>query len=416
MARFSYKVRDGAGELATGVIAAGALEEAAQLLRGEGKFVVKLAPAKKTEISAHDSADEVSGGVTSGGKRKRIKRAEVITFVHQMAVMVDTGVPLSEALECVADQALNENFKKVLNDVAEQVNAGNDFSSALEAHPKVFPSVMVSLMQASEVSGTMGMMLERVSSYLGKELATAKKIRGALMYPAFMLLMLIGVTVFLLTFVLPRFAAIYQSRESALPAPTQLLITLSDTIIYQWYMILGGLVAAVVGWRLFARSSIGRYAIDSAKLHMPVIGPLFNKLYITRACRTMGTMIAAGVPILDMVSISRNVTHNRLFQNLWDDVDEKLRRGSQLSDALFASPLIPRGVSQMVYSGEKSGRLGPVMEKIAEFTETEFDEQVKVSTQFIEPALIGAMGIIVGFVAIALLLPIFTIGRVVSGH
>ena len=149
---------------------------------------------------------------------------------------------------------------------------------------------------------------------------------------------------------------------------------------------------------------------------MPVIGPLFNKLYITRACRTMGTMIAAGVPILDMVSISRNVTHNRLFQNLWDDVDEKLRRGSQLSDALFASPLIPRGVSQMVYSGEKSGRLGPVMEKIAEFTETEFDEQVKVSTQFIEPALIGAMGIIVGFVAIALLLPIFTIGRVVSGH
>ena len=128
----------------------------------------------------------------------------------------------------------------------------------------------------------------------------------------------------------------------------------------------------------------------------------------------MGTMIAAGVPILDMVTIARDVTQNRYFEELWDEVNDKLRHGSQLSDGLFASPLIPRSVSQMVYSGEKSGRMGPVMEKIADFTEADFDEQVKVSTQFIEPALVGAMGLIVGFVAIALLLPIFTVGRAVS--
>ncbi len=411
MIQFTYKVRDHAGDLATGNIAAASAEEAAQMLRSEGKFIVKIEQAKRAAAAAIESkAQAVQGGI--GG---RVKRRDVITFAHQMAVMIDTGVPISEALECAAEQINSEAFQAVIKDVTEQVHAGGALSLALSQHPKVFPPVMVSLIQASEASGTMGKMLDRVSTYMQKEAATVKKIRGALTYPAVMLLMVIGVTVFLLTFVLPRFAGIYTSKGAALPLPTQALMTLSDTLTHFWYGWTAGLVLLIVGFMVGRRTLAGRRLLDRLKLSLPVIGPLFRKLYITRSCRTMGTMIDAGVPILDMVAIVRAVTANVYFEDLWDNVDEKLRQGSQLSDGLLGSPLIPRSVCQMIFSGEKAGRLGSIMERIAEFTEDEFDDAVKNATQFIEPAMITVMGLIIGFVAISMLLPIFNVGKVVSG-
>jgi type IV pilus assembly protein PilC len=274
---------------------------------------------------------------------------------------------------------------------------------------------MISLVKASEVSGTMGPMLERVSQYLGKEYQTAKKIKGALTYPAVMLVMILGVTVGLLVWVLPRFAGIFASKGATLPLPTRMLMLLSDALLGYWYLWISGAVAAVVGLLLARRTHAGQRLLDRAKLSAPLIGTLFRQLYVTRATRTMGTMFNAGVPVLDMVGIVRDVTRNRLFEELWEDVDHRLRRGAQLSDALFQSPLIPRSVAQMIYAGERSGRLGGTMEKIAAFTEEEFDEQIKTTTNLIEPALVALMGGIVGFVAIALLLPIFSVSSVVAG-
>jgi type IV pilus assembly protein PilC len=228
--------------------------------------------------------------------------------------------------------------------------------------------------------------------------------------------MVLGVTAFLLVFVLPRFTSIYASRGATLPAPTQWLMTASDAVTGYPYHWLGGAAVALATLVFVARTRTGRSMIDRLKLNAPVLGPLFRKLYITRGCRTLGTMIAAGVPILDMIAIVKHVTPNVHYQAMWDTVDHRLRQGSQLSDTLLASPhLIPRAVAQMIYSGEKAGRLGQVMEKIAEYTEQDFDEQVKTATQFIEPALVCSMGLIIGFVAIALLLPIFSMSKVVSG-
>lgn len=409
MARYSYKVRDGRGELATGVVQALTLEDASRMLRGEGKFVVSLGVASDADVAGRAAAEGADI------PRGRVKRADVIAFAHQMAVMVDTGVPLSEALRCIGEQSTSPAFRATLADVTAQVESGGELSRAMAAHPKVFPQVMVSLIRASEMSGTMGPMLERISRYLTKEHQTAKKIRGAVMYPCFMLLMVLSTTAFLIAFVLPRFAGIYEGRGAALPLPTRLLMNLSSAVTGHPYVVLGTLAAIAVAVVFGRRTTSGKRLIDWLKLSTPVVGPLFTKLYITRGCRTMGTMIAAGVPILDMVAIVRQVTQNLYYQELWDRVDEKLRQGSQLSDALFTAPkLIPRSVSQMILSGEKSGRLGQTMERIAEFTEEEFDDQVKTSTQFIEPALIAAMGLIVGFVAVALLLPIFSMGKVMS--
>jgi type IV pilus assembly protein PilC len=412
MPDFDYKVRSAAGELNTGTITAESAVAAGALLRADGWFIVKLDEAIGRRAKASGKPGDPGG---KAKRRGRIKRAQIIAFAHQMAVMVDTGVPISEALHCIADQADTEDFRAVVLDVAHHVEAGGELSRALGRHEKIFPPIMVSLVRASELSGTMGPMLERISVYLGKEHQTYKKIKGALTYPAVMLVMVLTVTVGLLVWVLPRFAGIFEAKGATLPLPTRLLMFLSDTLMLHWYAWIGAVVALIVGVALGLRTERGRRVFDRLKLISPIFGSLFRQLYVTRATRTMGTMINAGVPVLDMIDIVRDVTRNSVFADLWDDVDGRLRQGAQLSDGLFASPLIPRSVAQMIYAGEKSGRLGQTMEKIAHFTEEEFDEQIKTTTNLIEPAMVAIMGGIVGFVAIALLLPIFSVSSVVGG-
>lgn len=405
MAKFEYQAREGSGELAHGIVTAGNMEEAASMLRSDGKYIVKINPA------AEDA--DVDQAVV--GAKKRVKRREVIFFVHQLAVMIETGVSLSEALQCIREQTVNPGFKAVLGDVTDHVEAGGDFSSGLAKYPKVFPVSMISLIRASEVSGTMAQMLDRLSAYLTKEEQTAKQVKGAMMYPIFMLMMAMGVTVFLLSFVLPRFAGIYETRGAALPAPTRLLLAISGNFTGYWYLWLAAAVASVITLVVMSKLPGGRRIFDWLKLNVPVAKALFQQLYISRATRTMSTMIVAGVTMLEMIDIARQVTVNSYFQDLWDEVDDRLREGSQLSDPLFKSPLIPRSIAQMIYSGEKSGQLGKVLGRVSDFTEAEFDQTVKNTTQFIEPVMIGVMGVIIGFVAISLLLPIFTVGNVVAG-
>ena len=435
MAQFQYKARDGRGQLSEGTVAAPSASQAGAILRGQGMFVIAVQeavgkaakaarPAARPKAEAKAStkplakasaqaADEDDWEPTVG--RQKIRRQDVITFSHQLAVMVDTGVSISEALSCCADQSESEGFKKVLEEVADEVRGGRELSAALAMHEKVFPTVMVSLVRASEMSGTMGKMLDRISKYMAKEAVTTRKIKSALTYPAIMITAVLVITSGLLLFVLPRFASIYSNRGAALPAPTQLLMGLSDSIQNFWWaylLVIAGLITTGV---LGFTTTAGRRITDRLKLNLPIIGGLFRKLYVTRSMRTMGTMLEAGVPILDMIPTARSVTNNCHFDAFWDEVDSRLRNGSQLSAPFFSSELIPRSVAQMVFAGEKSGRLGDVMYKVAEYTEEEFDEQVKQATNYIEPAMVVTLGAIIGFVAIALLLPIFQVSKVASG-
>ena len=404
MPQFKYQTRDSGGNTDSGLIAAATAEEAGSKLRSQGQFVITL-------DEAHDTEDDWKP--TTG--RQRIRKQDVITFSHQLSVMVDTGVPISDALSCCAEQADSEGFRAVLEDIAERVQAGSDLSSAMQSHSKIFPPVMCSLIKASELSGTMGKMLDRISKYMSKEAVILRKIKGALTYPAVMLSVVVLITIGLLVFVLPRFASIYAGRGAALPAPTRLLMGLSESFQTMWWAYAGGalLLSAAVAAGFITQP--GRDIIDYLKINVPVVGPLFRKLYVTRATRTMGTMIDAGVPILDMIPIVRAVTANRYYDAFWETVDQRLRTGSQLSDPFFhGGALMPRSVAQMVYAGEKAGRLGEVLHKVAEFTEEEFEEQVKTATKFIEPAMVVTMGSIIGFVAIALLLPIFQASTLAS--
>ncbi|MEX0777610.1 MAG: type II secretion system F family protein [Phycisphaeraceae bacterium] len=407
MPRFLYQARDGKGEMATGVVNALDPDAAAQVLRAEGKFIVKLRQvAEESEESPELSVNQHARGV---------KRTDVVFFTHQMSVMIETGVPISEALECIGEQSANPHFKEVVRHIADHVQAGGELSVALKRFPRTFPAIMVSLIRASEVSGTMGQMLERISHYLDKEERTRRQVKGAMMYPAFMMFAAVTVTVFLMVFVLPRFAAIYQTRQATLPGPTRLLLGISHSLVHQWYLWVAVTVALIVAVLIVRGTQGGQRCLDWLKLHTPVVRHLFTNLYTSRACRTMGTMIAAGVSMLDTIAIVRSVTVNMYYADLWDQVDDSLRQGMQLSDPLFASPLIPRAIAQMIRSGERSGRLGQVMNRVAEHTENEFDESVKNTTKFIEPVMVMFMGALVGFVAISLLLPIFSVSTVVAG-
>lgn len=405
MAVFTYRARDQRGDLVAGAINAPTMSEASRLLRVEGKFVLDLTPGVQNE--RHNELETLRTAEAA----RRVRREDVIEFCQQLSVMLETGVPLISALKAYNQSSPSANMRRVTLEIEDEIENGSSLSASLMRWTRVFPPMVVSLVEASEASGTMGLMLSRISKYLGKELKTAKQIRGALTYPCVMISFAMVVTVFLMTFVLPRFAAIYATRESALPLPTKALMTISDLWVQHWIAIVILIAAAAFGVFMFWRTNRGRHTFDWLRLRLPIIGSMYSKLYITRAARTMGTLLAAGVDLIQTISMTRGVTANELYRHFWDGVINEVESGKQLSEAMGESDLIPGSVIQMIAAGERAGRLGAVMDRIGEATEADLDEAVAKATQYLEPAMITIMGAVIGFVAIALLLPIFTIAN-----
>jgi type IV pilus assembly protein PilC len=410
-ATYAWKARDAGGQVVAGSMVAGSVSEVGARLRAEGKYVLAIDENALRVNAVLDAAQ-----IRRSEAAKRVKREDVIAFCQQLSVMLETGVPLSDALDSFCKQTPRREFKQVLTVLRDEIYSGEPFSSTIGKWPRVFPGMMVSLMRASEASGTMAMMLGRVGTYLGKERRTAKQIKGALAYPIFMMVSGLAMTIFLMAFVLPRFARIYESRSATLPTPTKILLSVSDfvTTQYMWYGPV--LVALAIALAIGLRRPLGRRALDWMRLNIPVLKTLYGQLYITRSTRTMGTLLAAGVNLLDIIDICRGVASNSYYMDLWNKMEKGVRDGRQLSDAVFESPYIPPNIASMIASGERSGRLASVMERIAEFSEQELDQAVKHVTSFIEPLMIAIMGIVVGGVAMALLLPIFSMGKVMTGQ
>jgi type IV pilus assembly protein PilC len=406
MAVFTYKARDQKGELVGGTINAGSAADASRSLRAEGKFVLSIVAGV-----AQSDAEAIELLKTREAAR-RVNREEVIDFCQQLSVMLETGVALSNALDAFNLHARTGEIRRITTIVAEEVKSGSTLSSALARWPSAFPPLVISLIEASEASGTMALMLGRVAKYLSKELKTARQIKGALTYPSIMVLLSLAVTAFLMTAVLPRFAAIYTSRSAMLPAPTRVMLAISNFWTEHWPSIaLGAVITCLIGWVFFRRPQ-GQRMIDWLRLHLPIVGGIYRKVYLTRATRTLATLLSAGVELLKSIRIARGITDNIYFQELWDSSCETIEQGQQLSQSLCDTSLIPGHYVQMIAAGEQGGRLGQVMERIGEVIEEELDVTIARATRYIEPLMIGIMGIVIGFVAIALLLPIFTISNV----
>jgi len=407
--RYSYIVRDYAGKNAAGVVTADNADDASAMLRRDGMTIISL-----TEERSSGGAPPAPGARPAAGGRKRIKRDEVIFFTTQLAVMVDTGVPLDEALDLIAGQIENIAFAKIIHDICEEVKSGTEFSSALEQHPRIFDSLFVSLMKASEISGTMGQMLQRASEYMEQQRETRKRIKGAMTYPVCMLSFCALVVIGLLVFILPRFEKIYKGKGAILPLPTRMLMGMSQGILDYWPFIFGGLAVVAGALIYYLRTPGGKIAADKFRLNLPLIGSMFRKACLARSLRTMATMVGTGVGILDGLEITAAVAGNSQYSRIWLAVADGVREGQPLSQGLMECNLIPRTITQMVDAGERTGKLAMVMNRVAKFCEDDLAVAVKTITSMIEPIMIITMGLIVGGIAMAMLLPIFKLSRVVA--
>ncbi|MHC4741963.1 MAG: type II secretion system F family protein [Planctomycetota bacterium] len=349
----------------------------------------------------------------------RVKQSELILFTTQLSVMLDSGVVLSDALDAIVQQSEREGFRDIITNVSDSVKNGESFSRALAEYPKTFNSMFISMVKASEASGTMPEMLNVLSGYLAFECETHKRIKGALTYPFIMALMAVAATGTLMFFVLPRFMKIYEAKGASLPKLTQILVGLSGTLgnFQAMTIFVTVLIMSSTALYCWSRTHFGRQIIDYIKIRIPVIGTMFIDMVVTRSMRIMATMVNTGVRLLDTIEVIEDSCNNYYFQRLWKTVDAKIRDGYQLSEAIMissSSELIAPGIIQMLRAGEKSGKLGEVCDKVSVFYEKKLEASIKSVMAMIEPLMITILGAIIGTIAIALLLPVFKISTVIA--
>ncbi len=349
----------------------------------------------------------------------RIKSMELISFTNQLSIMLDSGVVISDALDVIAEQTAPGPFKIILTDIAEKIRSGESFSVALKKYPRVFGTMFISMVQASEASGKMSEMLDVLSGYITADEHTKKQVKGAMVYPLIMLLMSIAATGSLMFFVLPKFATIYSAKGASLPKLTQMLVSFSEVLgdMEKLTMIFTFLLLAAGALHYWRQTEIGRKSIDWMKIHTPVFGGMFIDMVLTRSMRIMATMVNTGVSLLDALEVMRISCGNYYFDELWSATDAKIRDGHQLSDAILHSPYseqVAPGIIQMLKAGEKSGNLGQVCDKVSIFYEKKLQVSIKTATSLIEPIMIIIMGGVIGTIAIALLLPVFRISSVMA--
>lgn len=405
MPQFAYEARTEDGQLVGGVVTANDVEEAGRKLSESNHFVVKLG---LTGVDAQEA------GPRAGASRLKAKRRSVMWFIGQLSIMVETGIPIGSALEILARQAGEPAMQEILTEVSKAVHEGRPLSDAMENFPRSFPPMVTATIRASEASGTLALVLARTAQYMVKDEQTVRRLRGSLMYPVFMFVMCVAVTVFLMVVILPKFAQIYGSRGALLPAPTRVLLALSGLIMQYGLYVLGALVVAGIAVAQCLRTQWGRQAKDSAQLGIPLLGQVFNKYYQGRALRTMGMLMDAGVPLTEVLELARSMSSNTCYQRLWAEVQEGVRNGEHIAERMPKFKVISEPVIQMIDCGDRAGRLSTVLTRLAEFIEEEYDTAMKTLCQFIEPVMIVVMGSIIGFVAISLLLPMFGAGRVLA--
>jgi type IV pilus assembly protein PilC len=342
-------------------------------------------------------------------------KKEILNFTNQLAVMIRAGISLQDSLESIAEQLEKHKFKAVVSDLKKQIEAGQSFSQALAEHPQVFSNLYINMVAAAEVSGSLSDMLQKLAEYLDQEAETRSQVRGAMVYPVIIAVMAISVTIFLLCFVLPRFTAIFAGKEHLLPLPTMILMTTSRFLRSYWILIIPAIGGTVWGFWYFINTASGRLWWDKTKLILPLMKTLCRSLYITRSLHTMSVLTRAGVPILNTISITAYISGNVLYKNMWLSVYEQVRQGKKIASSLIQYGLMPSNVVQMIRSGEDSGNMGDVLRDISKFYARELKTVIKTVTSMIEPIMIVVMGVLVGFIAMSIILPIFKMSQVVTG-
>ncbi|OHB59513.1 MAG: hypothetical protein A2167_00210 [Planctomycetes bacterium RBG_13_46_10] len=341
-------------------------------------------------------------------------KKEILNFTNQLAVMIRAGISLQDCLEAISEQIEKKKFRVIVKNLKQRIVAGQSFSQALAEHQDVFSNLYINMVAAAEVSGSLSDMLQKLAEYLDQEAETRSQVRGAMVYPVIIAVMAVSVTVFLLCFVLPRFTAIFAGKERLLPLPTIILMKASSFLRHFWILMLPGIGASIWGFWYFINTNSGRLWWDKTKLMLPLIKTLCRSLYITRSLHTMGVLTRAGVPILNTISITAHIAGNVLYKKMWLGVYEEVRQGKKIASSLAYYGLMPSSVVQMIRSGEDSGNIGDVLRDVSSYYARELKTVIKMVTSMIEPIMIVVMGVLVGFIAMSIILPIFKMSQVVT--
>lgn len=349
-----------------------------------------------------------------GSSGKKITPKDIAVFSRQLATMMSSGVPLVQAFEIVGRGHENPNMQDLILGVKGDVEAGNTLADALARQPRYFDDLYVNLVRAGEAGGILEALLDKIATYKEKTEAIKGKIKKALFYPAAIIVMAFVVTSILMIFVIPQFAALFEGFGADLPALTQMVINLSDIFVEYWYLIFGGLAAAVYGFIESRKRFPGvRHAQERLMLKAPIFGDIFIKATIARFARTLGTMFAAGVPLVEAMNSVAGAAGNIVFAQAIYRIRDEIATGSQLQAAMRDTNLFPNMVVQMVAIGEESGSIDTMLSKIADFYEEEVDNAVDALSSLMEPIIMAVLGVLIGGLVIAMYLPIFKMGSVV---
>ena len=396
---YEYKALTAAGKTVTGIIDADSDREARGKLRKKSIYA--------TELKISEEGISLKSEVTLSKLLRRVTPRELAITTRQLATLLNAGIPVVQALTAIIDQLEASPLRKIIIQVREAVNSGSTFGDALAEHPKVFSELYVNMVKAGESAGALELILGRLADYNETSLGLRNKVKAALVYPIAMTFFGTLVVVFLMIKIVPNIISIFVEIEQGLPAPTLALIAISNFLQSYWWVILLAAVLLFIFEKRIAATSRGRHFIDKVKLNLPVLGQVTRKMAVSRFTRTLATLTASGIPIIRALDIVRNVVNNAILADAIDDAKEAIRHGESIAEPLKRSRVFPPIVIHMISIGETSGKLEEMLASISESFDSEVEATISGMTALIEPVLIITMGLIVGFIVLAIMLPIF---------
>jgi type IV pilus assembly protein PilC len=421
MPRYTYVALDSRGQESTGLVEAPSTNEAIGQLRQAGYFPTNVreegkavgADGKTARRAAKTQPAERSSRTKKIVlfQRKSVKPKTLMIFTRQLATLIDAGLPLLRGLNVLLKQERDSVLKSAINEVADSVQGGSTFSEGLAQHPRLFNDLYVNMVRAGEVGGVLELVLTRLAEFQEKAQKVKNKVVAAMVYPIIVLLLAMGIMIFLLIFIVPRFEIIFHDMlgDKPLPAITLFVMGISDFMQKHWAVLLGGTVLLFVASKVAARTRAGRVVIDRGKLRAPLFGDLIRKTSISRFSRTLGTLVTSGVPILQALNITRETAGNMVIARAISQVHDSVKEGESIVQPLEASHAFPPMVISMIDVGEETGQLPEMLLKIAEVYDDEVDNSVAALTSLLEPIMIVLLALIVGTIVIALFMPLVSI-------
>lgn len=410
MASFQYTARDKAGKSLSGVMEAESKQELLQKLRNKGLIPTSVNDSRGGGAAAA-GAKAAIGGTRRG---KKVKADEMVLFTRSLATMVNAGLPLLQGMDIMIEQTESANFKSVLTQVGQDIEAGLTFSDAMKKHPRVFPELYTSMVRAGEASGNLDGILIQLAEYLEATEQLKREIKSAMTYPVIALVIVVAIAAGLLIFIVPKFKDIFDSLGGTLPAPTLMLIAVSDALREYTPVFIGVGLVIIFGLRYYISTATGRMQWDTLKLNLPVFGPLFRKVAVSRFARTFSTLTRSGVPVLAALEIVERTIGNEVIARAVKGSQSSIKAGATIAEPLSQTGVFPLMVTRMIDVGEKTGSLDELLTKISDFYDQQVEASIASLTSLIEPMLILFLGIVVGGMVLALFMPIFQLSTLVG--